>query len=242
MHIDNLYFEVTRRCNMKCSHCLRGCAQKVDLTIDVVDRFLRLNEVTSIGRIGFSGGEPSLNSRVIRETVALLERLRIGIGSFDITTNGKAKNLDFFLAVAELFAYANSSYFEEESSELSISRSYWHAEQGQDESWIDTLKAFRFTRERSFLDYDPRFIISDGRAKRNSLGSRKTDQKATIGANRYRDGRMELDDSMIYINALGQVCADCDYSYATQKRRALGDATKDRLIDIAVNHGNVNDL
>jgi len=60
MHIDNLYFEVTRRCNMKCGHCLRGCAQKVDLTIDIVDRFLRLNEVTSIGRIGFSGGEPSL--------------------------------------------------------------------------------------------------------------------------------------------------------------------------------------
>lgn len=242
MYIDNLYFEVTRRCNMSCGHCLRGCAQRVDLKIDIVNKFLRLNEVTSIGRIGFSGGEPSLNSRVIRETVELLGRLGIGVGSFDFTTNGKAKNLDFFLAVAELFAHANSSFFEEEASELSISRSYWHSEQGQDESWIDTLKAFRFTRERNFLEYDPRFIISEGRAKRNGLGSRRPDQKATIGANQYRDGRIELDDSMIYINALGQVCAGCDYSYATQKRRALGNATKDRLIDIAVKHGNVNDL
>ena len=54
MHIDNLYFEVTRRCNMKCGHCLRGCAQKVDLTIDIVDRFLRLNEVTSAEKMGYT--------------------------------------------------------------------------------------------------------------------------------------------------------------------------------------------
>ena len=48
--LDRAYIEVTRRCNMKCAHCLRGPAQNIDLSFEEVDAFLDnfsfINQIT----------------------------------------------------------------------------------------------------------------------------------------------------------------------------------------------------
>ena len=36
----NAIFEVTRRCNLSCEHCLRGDAQNLDMTKETVDKVL----------------------------------------------------------------------------------------------------------------------------------------------------------------------------------------------------------
>lgn len=69
--IYHLAIEVTRRCNMECAHCLRGDAQAVDMTQEIVDRFVDgLEEGMSIGDVTLTGGEPSLaaNSCSLRMT------------------------------------------------------------------------------------------------------------------------------------------------------------------------------
>lgn len=35
--IDNLVVEITRKCQLKCAHCLKGDAQNVDMSVDVID-------------------------------------------------------------------------------------------------------------------------------------------------------------------------------------------------------------
>ena len=52
-YIENLCVEVTRKCNMKCAHCLRGDAQNMDINTCYIDTLLE--NVSGIGSITFTG-------------------------------------------------------------------------------------------------------------------------------------------------------------------------------------------
>ena len=73
--IDDLILEVTRRCNMRCPHCLRGEAESLDADIDLIPQIFE--GVSEIGMLTFSGGEPSLNTAYITAVVDYIhDRLR----------------------------------------------------------------------------------------------------------------------------------------------------------------------
>ena len=55
--------EVTRRCNMQCRHCLRGDAQNVDISNEIIDRFFDgFADGAVIENVVFSGGEITVNN------------------------------------------------------------------------------------------------------------------------------------------------------------------------------------
>ncbi len=58
-----LAIEVTRRCNMQCSHCMRGHAENHTISKEVVDRLL--DEVSVVGRLLLTGGEPFLEPEMM---------------------------------------------------------------------------------------------------------------------------------------------------------------------------------
>lgn len=77
MVIQNLVLEVTRRCNMACEHCLRGDAQNMDMSKEIIDEVLK--SCNGINSVTFAGGEPSLNISIIRyffEQAEKLENIR----------------------------------------------------------------------------------------------------------------------------------------------------------------------
>ena len=82
----NAIFEVTRRCNLSCEHCLRGDAQNLDMTKETVDKVL--DHIESIGCLTFSGGEPTLNIPIIRYIFSEIWRREIPLDSFYVVTNG----------------------------------------------------------------------------------------------------------------------------------------------------------
>ena len=75
MELFNLIFEVTRRCNLCCEHCLRGEAQNMDMTKETVDKVL--DRVESISSLTLSGGEPTLNIPIIRYIFSEIRRMEI---------------------------------------------------------------------------------------------------------------------------------------------------------------------
>lgn len=58
IYVNYLAIEVTRRCNMKCEHCLRGDAQNLDISTAVLSGIAKHIHPASVI---FTGGEPSLN-------------------------------------------------------------------------------------------------------------------------------------------------------------------------------------
>ena len=105
LYIKNLCIEITRRCNMRCTHCMRGDAESVDIPLKHISNLLR--HVRHIRHFNITGGEPSLNVRAIRH---ILERVRaygITVNDFYIVTNGSAtsRSEEFIEACAALYEY-----------------------------------------------------------------------------------------------------------------------------------------
>lgn len=41
IEIYNMTFEVTRKCNKKCIHCLRGDSQNINMTQEIIEESLK---------------------------------------------------------------------------------------------------------------------------------------------------------------------------------------------------------
>ena len=89
----DLTLELTRRCNMRCSHCLRGDAQDTSLSKAHIDALLDQTQV--IGHLYFAGGEPTLEIGLMEYIADQLYERRIPIGSVNVITNGKIFDDDF---------------------------------------------------------------------------------------------------------------------------------------------------
>src|SRR5271157_4943644 len=67
MYISSLILEVTRKCNLRCAHCLRGNPQRVTMPREVLHAAMR--DVDYVGSVLFTGGEPSLATEVIEDFI-----------------------------------------------------------------------------------------------------------------------------------------------------------------------------
>lgn len=80
---NNVFIEVTRRCNMCCAHCLRGDAESIDIQEKYIDAFLdNFEKGAYISSLTFTGGEISLNIPAIRYTLKAVKERGIAVGSF----------------------------------------------------------------------------------------------------------------------------------------------------------------
>ena len=88
LNVSSLVIEVTRRCNLKCEHCLRGDAEDMDMDPELMAAFLK--NVRHVGEVTFSGGEPSINLQAIRSFYRICDEYGIPVDGFFVATNGVA--------------------------------------------------------------------------------------------------------------------------------------------------------
>ena len=105
LYIKNLCIEITRRCNMRCAHCMRGDAESVDITLRHISDLLR--HVRHVHHFNITGGEPSLNVRAIRHILGRVRAYDITVNDFYIVTNGAttSRSGEFIAACAALYKY-----------------------------------------------------------------------------------------------------------------------------------------
>ena len=84
--LKKLYFEITRKCNMSCDHCMRGEAQNKSMSKEVIDA--ALDNVTFVDTIFVTGGEPCLEPELIAYVIDQIVARNIGLMYFGIVTNG----------------------------------------------------------------------------------------------------------------------------------------------------------
>lgn len=128
-HIQNLMIEITRDCNFSCSHCLRGEAQKIDLEVHELRKFLYDNNVSSIGSLTLSGGEPLSKPKILKDLAYDFRAMNIDIEYCYIATNGSYFNYETFFRLADIYncfseglflEVSNSSYHQSERKKLGI--------------------------------------------------------------------------------------------------------------------------
>jgi MoaA/NifB/PqqE/SkfB family radical SAM enzyme len=234
LKIDNLVFEVTRRCNLRCDHCLRGGVQNVDLSYKIINTVL--DDIDNVSSITFTGGEPFLNTKAICHTFTELHKRDMELGSFWLATNGKIYKKSFVSRLIKEYRLIKEKPYSEFYGGLAVSIDDYHGDTYKKN--IDKFKKLPFydnskeiiTKERKRY-YS---VINEGRASKNRLGIRN------IRMNQKLDYEIDEDsiriESSLYINALGDVLTECDYSYVTQKQAKIGNVLQESLKDIIFKH------
>lgn len=140
--------EITRKCNLKCKHCLRGEAENTTITKEMIDNFF--DNIDGILILNFTGGEPLLALDEIEYAIDKIIRDKINVGGLVVITNGTIldKRVADIFNKYNKYLHENMSYFFEDGKntrvELLISNSEFHNNQPE--------KAVEFYR--SILDED----------------------------------------------------------------------------------------
>lgn len=230
MHVSNLILEITRRCNMRCPHCLRGDAENIDMSPDVMKR--TLDVFSDISEITFSGGEPSLNVNLIRQTLDELKTRRIYISSFFIATNGK-ENVDELLSVCdELYYYCNDidsdrmgdsetlafyfnnikKYANEPIGGLALSLDQYH-EPIPCENAVKIASRI-YSNDTKITTFGQKYkVIDSGRAKSLNVPYKRPGATIEKAACLFPEDYDGPGFETIYITATGDILGDCDTEY-----------------------------
>lgn len=230
--IYHLAIEVTRRCNMECAHCLRGDAQAVDMTQEIVDRFVDgLEEGMSIGDVTLTGGEPSLNVPIMQYVREAFARKSITVNGFYVVTNGKKNPLPLMTECLNWFAFV-----EEQDSDicgLALSSDEFH----EKISWrhLALLRGLSFFHEddKKHEYGDTYGLLMEGQAidLEGMYEMRKPHEEELNGhIENADDGSEQLfveDDTYLYLNAKGDLVSGCNWSYESQDGLVLTSVFKD---------------
>lgn len=226
MYVEDLCIEVTRKCNMRCAHCLRGAAQRIDIDERFIDELFRHCE-DGIGSITFTGGEPTLNLDAIEHTFQVIRWRNIPLGGFYVVTNGKVYRRRLTEILDNIYTYCN----EPDLCGLAVSNDEFHQE-FQDGRFQANVRRYQYPDK--YCDFDRKYfrprekwtdfsvtrLIDEGRAK--SLSGYR---KESLHTSAYIEDRVHLDGDRIggilYMNAKGYLLDGCDWSYASQDSRAI---------------------
>ncbi len=85
-YIQNLALIVTNKCNLDCSHCLRGAKNNNCMSDKVIEA--TLDQVSTVGNLAINGGEPTLVLDRLEKIISYVIEKHILLDEFTITING----------------------------------------------------------------------------------------------------------------------------------------------------------
>ena len=86
VNLKNMTFEITRKCNLNCTHCMRGDAQNISLSKEIIDD--TIPQINAILSLSFTGGEPMLVPEIIEYLADCIMNNNIYVGKVGFVCNG----------------------------------------------------------------------------------------------------------------------------------------------------------
>lgn len=96
-----LAIEITRKCNLRCAHCMREEAENVSVSMDLVSKLF--DELIIADMLVISGGEPFLCYDEIKALCELKKQKCVKIPSVTIVTNGTVYDERIYKLLEENF-------------------------------------------------------------------------------------------------------------------------------------------
>ncbi len=224
LSINSLVIEASRKCNMKCQHCLRGAAQRKTISNHHVRKMLELVDYASSLTIG--GGEPTLAMDTLEYIRQCVIYGNCDIGNFFMVTNGKSINV---AELADYFARMHMICDDNEISGVPFSFDPYHTETF---TWAQKEKRDRnYEKLKETLEYEyglgenssgkdyvwkhsneemsTRNLKSEGRAKEFGYSDTPV---YTFEEDEYGD-TVSFNETELYLSSTGQIVAGCNWSY-----------------------------
>lgn len=203
---------------MSCPHCLRGQAENKNIDINLFRKFIELNGIDSISCLSITGGEPMLNPSAIVRIAHVIHEQEIDLFGFFLATNGTV----FHNKVIESLAMFRHMVDEDEMFILTVSKDNFHDE------YLPQHPIWKLINH-TVRTVDPHHVIAEGRGRKINPEGRLVHNEPW----RWEDG--DIQEGNVYINALGMVCKECDFSYESQRLKNIGHCLDRKLIEMEDN-------
>jgi hypothetical protein len=105
MKLMHLVIETNRQCNLNCTHCMRGDAQDLTITPEIIDKLL--DQVEFIMELDLTGGEPFLHPEIIEYLFDGIIKRDIFLLGAGCVTNGTICDQRVADAFSKLAKYVN---------------------------------------------------------------------------------------------------------------------------------------
>lgn len=243
-----LGIEITRKCNYKCVHCLRGDAQNLTITPEIIDTVF--SQCYQIDKIVILGGETLLELDMLQYLVESIEKYNLQTKELSMVTNGSI--LDPRL-IEILSAFTDGDLFRQVS--VIISSDHYH----------DILQAEKADKFYNSLDYNRGQIIIT--TTKDIDKPTANEQLAYVGkAKKYIDENMEqlynsgtkiiyypenfirshqiciktnnVVECQLLLCANGQIGLQADADYITLDQLAFGNVLQFSLASLFDTHNN----
>lgn len=250
--LHDLAIETTRRCNMKCEHCMRGESQNIDAPKEIIDMILNNEEIKRIDHICFSGGEPTLNPNIIIYAIDKIITENIDVLEIVMVTNGQIFNNDLLEAFNRFNEYRNQrnkrqlmahysklgkdvldSIIQENTDghvriTFSIDRFHYPVSQEVRDKYPKYAKGIKITEK----DIDDKDIYKTGFATIGKDFNYKLDQL------RYcKEGECYMVIDNMYITSTGFITSEGMGQYSDMDRINMGHLSNTTLSEILATYG-----
>lgn len=237
LYISDLVLECTRRCNMKCEHCMRGCSQPLDMSYETLRKTLR--QIDSISCLAVTGGEPSLKPDFFKDLYDLIRDFRIDVQYFYVVTNAKStyRRQEFIEHLNNLYEWCD----EKDMCSLVVSQDQFHNRLREpnfkyyETEWGDELPYFRKEERREAI-YEP---LNEGYSESNGIGIRDPKPQEKWEVYKWdNDSDLQVSEGMVYISANGNITSQCDMSYHRIDKEAQGNIHNEYMLleDVILNY------
>jgi len=187
--------ELTRQCDLVCTHCLRGDAEDKNMPEHIMQRVYR-NYGDIIDSLAFGGGESFINKDILQTFRDSLIYSDLNIKWFDpmwIVTNGLNLSkdediLDLLLEIHITFGMPMT---------IAISTDKWHPKKS--EVYFNIINDFFDPWDIEVIQYGPTYD-----SKLVSMGKTTSNNPIKL---------TEDDDYLVYVDVNGNMWPSCDLSY-----------------------------
>lgn len=253
----NLMLEVTRKCNLRCEHCMRGEPQNMDMSDEILGKVF--GQTKQIFHLSLTGGEPFLAPHVIEKMVDVIIENKIRVGRCTTVDNGTILNDIGIRCVKALNRLADYIYDfvwddkvrndpdESMPVSISISNSIYHKNDVQ--KAIDFYKSYASPHvmvndqgewETGMKDRNGKllknkdiksmnWVKKEGRAKENNLKNAKYMTGSYLVELLMDDGDTICVDTGIQVCANGNVVLSEPLSFETMDKVNMGNVLKEPI-------------
>ncbi len=237
LYYSRLQIELTRRCNQSCAHCCRGESQNIDLTKEIVDEYFEKNEIYYIGTLLFSGGEPTLNGKILEYIVDKIIEKEIIVDMFMFGINGLSYSDELVNGLNKLRDYIllKSEKQRHWPGVLMVSQDQFHKEANPEV--VEKLQRLTYFSPINKHIMKEENILPYGRALENGLSKQQPDLNKLIDYQKnYRIREYKGDTYLVisyqYISANGNIINDGCQSYDLMDEYALGNVQNQCIEEI----------
>ena len=219
--LGTVFVELTRRCNMKCGHCMRGNAQAKDMSDEVMESLLYKLRSGHVCSVCTGGGESTLVPERMDTFFRGLASNWIYPSYIQIPTNGKKSGP----AVIETLEYVNTKVAEVYVT-MSNDDEHGYVDAGE---WMSRIGASGvYAQRRNGIDdkrYDSENTLRMGRGA--DFGGLRGPVVESYRVDPDEEG-IAMYESDFYVDVDGNVWPHCDLSYRFMRLRkdwCLGNVT-----------------